>query len=240
MERSSLNGGIKTKKNQLKKKITLKRIELSSSAERKQMDNVIKRNSKIELFNRLKLLDSIGAKDERQLGPLRMRYKKSINVTINPMREESQPYDRYPESQSLQTQSFDGYKPRKQRYSKNGSLEQTPLAMNYQDGSFNAKFRTRRATKDYATESTGVTSAEKMTLESKRRMQSLIELKASQNFTPKNKISNEDIDYFQNDSPGLVLNVLENDQTSSKYSINTGKIKSKAQISKELLARYGL
>ncbi|CAI2359995.1 unnamed protein product [Moneuplotes crassus] len=238
-EMSSINDIKSTKKNTLKKKITLRRIEMSASAERKKFDTAIKKNRQIELYNRLKLLDSIGAQGDGQIGPLRMGYKKNLNVSLNPARENVHKYERYLEDQTLLTQSFDNYKPKKRRYNVKNSDDHTPVSVKDSINSFNLQFNNRRATKDYATESTGLTSAEKRTLESKQKIRSLIELKAGKNFTPKNLEADQDIDYFQNDTSDLLINinVMDSGQTSSKYSMNTGKVKSKAAISKELLAR---
>ncbi len=51
-------------------------------------------NKRIEVFNRLKLLDSVGNKNKNEpIGPLRQGYIKNLNTSINPIPKESKEYE---------------------------------------------------------------------------------------------------------------------------------------------------
>jgi hypothetical protein len=84
-----------------------KAIEGSASPEKK-LSLPKKVNPKKELFNRLKLLDSIGKSNPESItGSIRKGFVRQVNKSIEPLRETPKPYESYLEQEDLHLKSFD-------------------------------------------------------------------------------------------------------------------------------------
>lgn len=199
----------------------------------KKFQSQPKINPKKELFNRLKLLDSIGKNnDESRVGSIRMGYVKNPNK-MHDNTLDSKPYESYLEDESLQNYSYDTRSEVKLRKRFREPVKGvTGLGISMP----NALDLTTmpRNSKDYTTVSTTLTTVDKKILESKQKIHSVIDFKGNK-FTPSSHESLMSPDSFAYRPDDSISNFTP--MNRSKVSISVGKRKKKEQVSKEILAR---
>ena len=130
--------------------------------ENKKIEIKVKQNPKKELFNRLKLLDSIGKSNpESKVGSIRTGFIPKVNKSFDPLRESSIPYDNYFDQEDASMQSFDSSSTSKFRKNFNGLFVLKPIEINSSlPISLEAEAKTKKI-KDYASVSTTISSNDK-------------------------------------------------------------------------------
>lgn len=184
-----------------KTKISLRKLNLplTNSSRRGEQESQLNLNTRIEVINRLKLLDTIGGdKVKGNIGPIRQGYLKKLNKSSHPSRKSSQPYNCYLEEGELQSQNFDSYSSSKIRLRKRKKGEDSPDLNGWIHNTFNINFEQRKVTKNHTSVCTTISSHDKRNLESQKKMQSLFELKIDDKYSPTNPSSFNEAESFRN------------------------------------------
>ena len=130
--------------------------------ESKIVEIKVKLNPKKELFNRLKLLDSIGkANPESNIGSIRSGYMPKVNKSFDPIRENTIPNDNYFEQEDSIMQSFDSSSTSKFRKNFNGLFSINPIELNSAlPASLEPELNSKKI-QDYTSISTSISSNDK-------------------------------------------------------------------------------
>jgi len=214
-------------------------FETAKSKTNKKISHIKIHNPKRELFNRLKLLDSIGqTSSDSNIGSIRKGYIKCSKMN-DTYQGEPDSYNNYLKNEFIQNKSFDFYSAKKaQRNRRKAHKDQTPMINVAIPHTIEVSFDKRRATKDYETTSTNLSTTDKNTFKP-QQIKSLLELKASTNYTPSNQTSNNGYDSFKYTASESVINGMT-PSMRSQYSIKNKKkmsFKAKPIVSKEIIAK---
>lgn len=191
-----------------------------------------KANPRKQLFNRLKLLDSIGKTNpSSKVGSIRLGYTNKLNKSIENAFETPHQYSNYLNDDDPQLQSFDGSpsKARQNKFFKNDPKTNISLP-----NSLEVELANQRL-KDYTSISTTMSSVDKKLLESKHKIQSLLELR-NEKCTPTSNHSLMSPDFF-GCGPENTSNSGFTPMSHSKLGIRIGKVKKKETVTKEIIAR---
>jgi hypothetical protein len=151
-----------------------------------------KTNPRKQLFNRLKLLDSIGKPNPgSKIGSIRLGYTNKMNKSIENPFESPHQYSNYLTDENPQLQSFDEKtsKPYQNKFFKKDPKTNISLP-----NSLEVEIANQRL-KDYTSVSTTMSSVDKKLLESKHKIQSLLELR-NDKYTPSSNHSIMSPDFF--------------------------------------------
>ena len=191
-------------------------------------------NPKKQLYNRLKLLDSIGKSDaSSNIGSLRVGFKKAINRSIEGSINTSHPYTTYLEQDNVHEQTFDTATS-KAKHSKILNLSKDFKMNNSLTNPLEIDSPSQKR-KKYTSISTTMSSMDKKKIQSKDKIQSLLEFK-NDKFTPSSNQSALSPESF-NHTPMENINIGFTPMSNARCSIRVVKKKKKEVISKEIISK---